>query len=56
MDPNASLTDLREALKDAAHPDRYTDREVAIEQALEALEALDGWLQRGGALPRDWER
>lgn len=54
MDPNTALHDLREAIRDAEHPDQYTDREVAIEQVAASFEALDGWLSRGGALPEEW--
>lgn len=54
MDPNAALEQLREAIADAANPDQYTDREVAIEQIAEFFEALDNWLTNGGFLPGAW--
>lgn len=56
MDPNAALEQLREAIADAANPDQYTDREVAIEQVAEYFEALDGWLTQGGFLPAAWSK
>lgn len=55
MDPNTALHDLREMIRDAEHPDQYTDREVAIEQLAASFEALDNWLSRGGLLPQEWD-
>lgn len=54
MDPNTALHDLREAVDEAANPDQYTDLEIVTEKITEAFDALDGWLQRGGALPEEW--
>lgn len=50
-----ALHQLREAIADAANPDQYTDREVAIEQIREYFEALDDWIRDGGFLPSDWQ-
>jgi hypothetical protein len=43
MDPNAALALIR-------------DTGSSPEERLEAFEALDGWLSRGGFLPADWDR
>lgn len=56
MDPNIALHDLREAVNEAANPDQYTDMEVVAEKIVEAFDALDGWLSRGGFLPGDWSK
>jgi hypothetical protein len=44
MDPNATLTALRNALADGD-----------AESAAEYFEALDEWLEKGGFLPTVWE-
>jgi len=46
MDPNATLTELRELLADGT-PE-------GAEMALERFEALDEWLSKGGYKPADW--
>lgn len=45
MDPNATLTELRDMIQGTEDPD-----------LIEKFEALDGWLSKGGFLPRDWDR
>lgn len=49
MDPNAALEEIR-ALIAASEPEDLDDRLV------ELIEGLDGWLTRGGFLPRQWAR
>ena len=53
MDPNATLTELREAARGywTAPP---TDTEEAGLRVVELFEALDEWLTRGGFLPEAW--
>jgi hypothetical protein len=56
MDPNTVLRALRQLTaridEISANPDRdWSD--VALE-ALEGIDALDGWLTRGGFLPEAW--
>jgi hypothetical protein len=56
MDPNASLREqrqLQEVLQTTENKDEYQD---ALLRIAELAEALDGWLNRGGFLPRAWER
>lgn len=58
MDPDTTLEVMRQAthyltdgqpLTMAA----YTD---VVETLIEAVEAMDHWLSRGGFLPTDWQR
>jgi len=51
MDPNVALANLREALN--PDPDRV-GIEDALDNAIEAFAALDGWLSNGGFLPGAW--
>ena len=46
MDPNVTLFLLREKMGG-----NFIESETR-----ELFEALDGWLSKGGFLPRDWER
>jgi hypothetical protein len=54
MDPNATLTKLRDYAVIVLLNDDIESTE-AVEIA-EAIEALDGWLSKGGFLPSDWDR
>jgi hypothetical protein len=64
MDPNNALWELRAALKRAGkYMDDDTDSAAycvvpnfTVSQAMEAFDALDGWLMGGGFLPSDWTR
>lgn len=47
MDPNAALQKVRELINDGDSAD------VLL---VEAFEALDDWLSKGGFLPDDWAR
>ena len=57
MDPNEALRNARHAIdllwlqhdRDA----NYNGHDVV--QLAEAFTALDGWLRRGGALPKAWD-
>jgi len=55
MDPDETLAQLREIGERNARGEFEFDREP-LERALELVEALDGWIARGGALPAAWER
>src|SRR5438309_721184 len=51
MDPNETLKRLLEEARQGirfARPDAMTIAEL--------VEALDGWIRKGGFLPTDWER
>jgi hypothetical protein len=57
MDPNEALRLVRKAFTnmEQAGEDNDPSRFVMhAEDAREAFDALDGWLSRGGFLPRDW--
>ena len=63
MDPDANLREQREVTRrllaafDAAHPDSgewHPDLDDVYRLA-ELAEALDSWLSRAGAPPRDWQ-
>jgi hypothetical protein len=54
MDPNQALADARAACEQWAHSERGDHDLVALAELVNAFEALDQWLSRGGFLPRDW--
>lgn len=60
MDPNANLKEQRELAAKMLHD--YEDEDGnGIDQddanrLAELVEALDGWLSKGGFLPGKWER
>ena len=58
MDPDMILRVLRQLTtrldEIAASP--QVDWSGVAAEALEGIEALDGWLTRGGALPAAWSR
>jgi hypothetical protein len=53
MDPNATLREIRELLADPVPADSglWGSR---LERLAELVEALDGWLSKGGFLPDGW--
>lgn len=57
MDPNAALEKIRSIVRFTRGPsaDMQTPSEL-LEDLVEAVDALDGWLSKGGFPPRDWER
>ncbi len=61
MDPNANLEELRrlvariQAAQDRDDGGAALDNHDAWRMA-ELVEALDGWLSKGGFLPKAWER
>lgn len=59
MDPNAALADARAAhaaLLEQFGPDNVVYTQDYVESLMAAFDALDGWLSRGGALPKGWAR
>jgi hypothetical protein len=48
MDPNAALRDLKDALDDLSANASYEDARF---KAIDRLDALAGWLERGGFPP-----
>jgi hypothetical protein len=54
MDPDQALTDARKACKHWHEGERGDYDFVALDELVNAFEALDQWLSRGGFLPRDW--
>jgi alkyl hydroperoxide reductase subunit AhpC len=55
MDPNEALRMFREAMH-VIHVETDTARiGRAVDQALDVMEALDGWLTKGGFLPAAWD-
>ena len=50
MDPNACLARIREIIEKGSHPLDHQDAEDLAEN----IDALDGWLSRGGFLPVEW--
>jgi len=52
MDPNRALENAREAVR--LHGLKPDDLD-AFDDLVDAFEALDQWLSKGGFLPKDWE-
>jgi len=52
MDPDAVLAKAREALSTLRTRDDIDS--AALDDLLDAFEALDAWLSRGGFPPKDW--
>jgi hypothetical protein len=55
MDPNAALKEIREIVKD---PDSNLDsgRVGTLSRLIDLIDGLDGWISKGGFLPRDWQK
>lgn len=57
MDVDQTLAALRQAVLD--HDFTRTadawDLEMRLDQVLELFESLDGWLTKGGYLPKSWD-
>ncbi len=56
MDPQATLNQLRELVTEVRQSDAFNLEQLAglaIDLA-NNVEALDGWLSRGGFLPSSW--
>jgi len=51
MDPDAALAELRRLLRRGAEGDAVAD---VLPRIVELIEALDGWITRGGFLPAVW--
>lgn len=64
MDPDAALQNMRTAIKDFdSAKDKWEDSETRDEfrilhaiALIDAVEALDDWLSKGGFLPKDWTK
>jgi hypothetical protein len=54
MDPNETLRKIRELL--AAHRRQGYLGESDTADLVEHVEAMNGWLGKGGALPQAWQR
>ncbi|QPX62200.1 hypothetical protein PBI_INDLOVU_86 [Mycobacterium phage Indlovu] len=52
MDPDATLDELRSLAARVRADHRLSQADV--ERAGELFDALDGWIMRGGYLPRAW--
>lgn len=52
MDPNAALSRMREISSEAKEP--AADDAALLSELVDLVDGLDGWLLRGGYLPRDW--
>lgn len=53
MDPDKCLEELRGLVCELA--ERY-DFPLVVDELLERITALDGWLSEGGFLPKDWQK
>lgn len=54
MDPNANLAELRALVKANADAEHVSDHDTA--RMIELVDAIDGWMSKGGFLPAAWER
>lgn len=55
MDPNATLRDIRQMVKDLA-ASKNTDHMLDLGDDLaSAITQLDEWITTGGFLPHDWQ-
>lgn len=61
MDPNATLAILRQTIKDSLRlldrePDTETEANALdlLDTMVEATDALDKWISKGGVLPSAW--
>ena len=52
MDPNANLDEQLRLANKILRSDKWTDADA--ERLAELVEALDGWIDRGGFLPQHW--
>jgi hypothetical protein len=56
MDPNKCLKELRSLLKDCMRQgEEGMDRPQDFFDLSDKIQALDEWLTKGGALPKDWQ-
>lgn len=56
MDPEQALNDAHVACAHWIEGERGDHDLVAFDDLVNAFEALDQWLSKGGALPLDWSR
>lgn len=54
MDPNAALNKLRVSLDAYWKAEADSDEDAIVLDIIEAAEALDEWMSRGGFAPTDW--
>lgn len=55
MDPNATLTRIRQLLDDGYGSRALLGDEGFIAELTEHVQAMDDWLSRGGFLPEGWD-
>lgn len=58
MDPDANLIETRRRVRAILDEEDDVTRATMAngERLAELIEALDGWLSKGGALPQAWRR
>lgn len=54
MDPDVALKTIRECMSLACSTDDEEVKEEALTNMMDAVQALDEWLSKGGFLPGDW--
>lgn len=58
MDPNDVLANLRSASEEWTSDHLHLTHQDATDKltyVLDLFEALDGWISRGGFLPKEWD-
>ena len=59
MDPNAALKEIREIVKNADKPNPLKgiyEEHAEFSRLIDLIDGLDGWISKGGFLPRDWQK
>jgi hypothetical protein len=58
MDPNACLNEIRQIIANAREMEEDGEDDLIFDQDrfLDLVEALDGWISKGGFLPKDWKK
>lgn len=54
MDPNEVLAQMRRSILLMQEAEGDASFMTSAAELLDAAEALDGWLSKGGFLPREW--
>lgn len=55
MDPNATLEEIRNRVQDIRAATNDGDAAEHALRLAELVEAMDGWLSKGGFAPADWD-
>jgi len=56
MDPEATLKEMRALASNILHTPDAVDLDIYVwaTRLADQVEAMDGWLSKGGFMPKDW--